>query len=355
MERLRQQPVGPEDARLGLHEAARAAVDRTQPVAQRAHRGALRARVERRVDAQAALVDALAAVLALEVLADLLEEVRCDRGRIAVQVQAQRLRLRGVGLLAADVLLRGHPVEHVVAAGERALGVVDRRQPGRVLGHAGDERRLGERQVLHRLAEQEAARRLDPVGAVAEVDLVAVEREDLLLGEVLLDLEGEDHLLDLPLVGLLRGQEQQPGELHRERGEALPAAAGAKVRERGARDAPRVDAEVLPEVLVLDRDDGVAQHGRDVAERHHHPLLDRELADQAAVARQHLRDDVRLEVLERGHLRQVALEGEEDAEQGAPDHGGHEERGHDDAAQCQDARRGRGRRHRSRLWRDERQ
>ena len=46
--------------------------------------------IERRVDPQAALVDALAAVLPLEVLAHLLEEVRRDRGRVLAQVQAER-------------------------------------------------------------------------------------------------------------------------------------------------------------------------------------------------------------------------------------------------------------------------
>ena len=78
------------------------------------------------------------------------------------------------------------------------------REAARALGEPGDQRRLGQGQVLDRLAEVEAARRLDPVVAVAEVDLVAVEGEDLLLREVLLDLEGEDDLLDLALVGLLR-------------------------------------------------------------------------------------------------------------------------------------------------------
>ena len=56
--------------------------------------------VERRVDAQAALVDALAAVLPLQVLAHLLEEVRGDRGRLPAQVQAERLALGRLGLLA---------------------------------------------------------------------------------------------------------------------------------------------------------------------------------------------------------------------------------------------------------------
>ena len=57
--------------------------------------------------------------------------------------------------------------------------------------------------------------------------------------------------------------------------------------------------------------------GRDVPEGDHDALLDRELAEHAAVGGEDLRDDVRLEVLERGDLGQVALEREEDAEEGA--------------------------------------
>ena len=92
--------------------------------------------------------------------------------------------------------------------GERALGVLEGGEARRVLGQAGHQRGLAQGQVLDRLAVEEPAGRLDPVVAVAEVHLVAVEGEDLFLGEVLLDLEGEDGLLDLPLVALLRGQEE---------------------------------------------------------------------------------------------------------------------------------------------------
>jgi hypothetical protein len=273
------------------------------------------------------------------------QEVRRDRGRVAPRQQPQRLGLGRLRLLAADVLLLGHAVEHVVPAQQRALRVLDRALADRALRGASDEGRLLERQVLHRLAVQEAAGRLDAVVAVPEVDLVAVEGEDLLLREVLLDLEGEDDLLDLALGGLLRREEQQPRELHRERREALAVAAGAQVGDRRPRHPPRVDPDVLPEVGVLDGHDGVAEHRRDVAELDHHALLDRELADHAAIVREHLRDDVRLELLERGDLGQVALEGQEDTEHGSAEDGGGEKGGHDDPAQRQDARRRRGRRH----------
>ena len=116
-----------------------------------------------------------------------------------------------------------------------------------------------------------------------------------------------------------------------------PRRPGAEVGEGRAGDAPGVDPDVLPEVLVLHRDDGVAQDGGDVPELDHHPLLDRELAEHAAVGGEDLRDDVGLEVLERRDLGQVALEGEEDADERPAEDGGREERGHHDAAQGQGA------------------
>src|SRR5438876_1189353 len=69
-----------------------------------------------------------------------------------------------------------------------------------------DERRFVERELLARFVEIEPRRRLDAVGAVAEVHLVAVDREDFLLGVPLLDLNREDDLAHLALEQLLLGQ-----------------------------------------------------------------------------------------------------------------------------------------------------
>ena len=188
--------------------------------------------IERGVHAQPALVDALAAVFALEVLAHLLQEVGGQRGRLAAQLQVQGLEPGPGRPPRRDVLLLRHAVQHVVAPLQGAVGVCMGGEAGRGSG-AGRRSRAASASVssLMRLAEQELAGGLHAVAAVAEVDLVAVEGEDLFLGEALLDLEGQDDLLDLPLVGLLGGEEQQPRELHGQRGEALALASGAEVGE----------------------------------------------------------------------------------------------------------------------------
>ncbi len=331
-----------EDRGLGLHESPGAPVHAAEALAQRLHGRPLHDGIEGRVDPEAPLVDALAPVLLLEILADRLQEVGGDRRRLATDVEAEGELLGGGRLLGGDVLLLRHAVQDVVAALEGVVGVFHRGEAGGVLGKAGQEGGFGQGQGLDRPPEQELALRLHPVVAVAEVDLIAVEGEDLLLGEVLLDLEGEDDLLDLPLGSLLGREEEQPRELHGEGGEALAVAAGAEVGEGGSRHAPHVDPDVLPEVRILHGDDRVAQDGRDVREGHHHALLDRELAEDRAVGREHLGDDVRLVVLEGGDLGQIALEGEEDPQQGSAQDGRREEGGDGGAAQGQNPGRGEG-------------
>jgi len=98
---------------------------------------------------------------------------------------------------------------------------------------------------------------------------------------------------------------------------ALAVAAGAEVGEGRPRHPPGVDPDVLPEVGVLHRHDRVAEHGRDVLEAHDHALLYGESPSRTRRPRRP-GDDIGLEVLEGGDLGEVALEGEEDAEQGAP-------------------------------------
>ena len=67
----------------------------------------------------------------------------------------------------------------------------------RGLGQPGQERRLGQGQVLGVLAEVDLGGGLDAVGVVPVVDRVEVEPKDVVLGEALLDLGGQDRLLDL--------------------------------------------------------------------------------------------------------------------------------------------------------------
>ena len=224
------------------------------------------------------------------------------------------------------------PLQHDVAALGGAPHVDERALPLRRLEDAGDERRFVERQLLVRLVEIEPRRRLDTVGAVAEVHLIAVDREDFLLGVPLLDLNREDDLAHLALEQLLLGQAEVievARHLLRERARALVAAPFDDVGGRRGEDAPDVDAEVLVEFGVLGRDDRVAQQRVDVVVADDHAPLRRELADHLAARRVHARDRARRVVVQRRDGGQVAGVGEHDAAEDAEHRRDDEE--HDDA------------------------
>jgi hypothetical protein len=62
-------------------------------------------------------------------------------------VEAQRLPGRRAGVGLGDVADLDHPLEHLVAAGERRLRVVDRVVRRRVLHQPGQQRRLRQREL----------------------------------------------------------------------------------------------------------------------------------------------------------------------------------------------------------------
>jgi hypothetical protein len=122
--------------------------------------------------------------------------------------------------------------------------------------------------LLQRLAEIDLRRGGEAVGALAEVDLVDVDLENLVLGEVVLDLEGEQRLVDLARQGLLAGQEEIARHLHGDGAGALALAATGEVGVGGAQHAERVDAGMLVEALVLGREDGLLHRRRHVLDAH---------------------------------------------------------------------------------------
>ena len=149
----------------------------------------------------------------------------------------------------------------------RRGGVVHRREPHRRLDHARERRRLAEGEVLHALAEVEAARLLDAVAEVAEVDLVQVQEEDLVLREVLLEARREDELLHLALHAPVALEQER---LHHLLGDGRAAALHAADEEPlhdAARDGEVVHALVLVEVGVLGREHRLPEHQRDLLER----------------------------------------------------------------------------------------
>jgi hypothetical protein len=279
-------------------------------------------------------------------LAHFLDEERRDAWRLRrLAARDDRLLLGFVGLRLRDVPFVGHPLQHDVAPGDRALHVDVRALALGKLKQTGDQRRFLEGELLVRLVEVQPRRRLDPVGAVREIHLVAVDREDLLFRVPLLDLNREDDFLDLPLQRLgkalltLGGEPelvfQVAGQLLRQRAGALRPAALEDVDRAGHGDAPDVDAEVAIELGVLGRDNPLTEQRVDVIVPDDDPPLRRELADHLAVRGVDARDRAGRVVVEHRDARQIACVREQHPAQDAEHPRDHEER--DDAGIPSDA------------------
>src|SRR5690606_31582394 len=149
----------------------------------------------------------------------------------------------------------------------------------------------------HVLAEVLAGRGLDAVGVAAEVDGVQVELEDLVLGVLVLQLQRDEQLLELPAhrpvvrvgVVVLRQLLRDRGPAARPPGQVVPHRAGRALdREAG----------VAVEAAVLRRQHRVADVRRDLVELDALPLL----ADPADLGAVGVVEDRRL-VLDARHGR----------------------------------------------------
>ena len=162
------------------------------------------------------------------------------------------------------------------------------------------------RDVLQLLAEVDLRRRREAVRALAQVDLVHVELEDLVLGQGLFDLPGQQRFVDLALQGLFAGQEEVARHLLRDGRGALARAAG-QVVQRGAHDADVVDAAMLVEAVVLDRQHRLFHDLRDVLDAHQVAPLLAEFADQHVVGGKDPQRNLRPVVGQRIERRQVRI------------------------------------------------
>ena len=154
-----------------------------------------------------------------------------------------------------------------MAARASAVEIGPGRQCRRRARESGNQRALGEVQLLRRPTEQLPRHRLHAVDAGAQVDPVQIELEYLILAELPVDHHRQRRFAQLPAVGFLVRQEQRPGELLRHRASALHRSRRAQVPDHGAAERNRIDAGVRVKPVVLDRDEGVLEVLGDLAQR----------------------------------------------------------------------------------------
>jgi hypothetical protein len=180
-------------------------------------------------------------------------------------------------------------------------GIEDRGRPQQARQHG----RLVGRHLRGRLAEELARRRVDPIGAGAEIDPVEIQRQDLVLGEIALQPQGQQHLLALAAQGAGRCQEYVLSQLLGDGAAALGQAPVAQVDVGGAREADEVEPEMAVEAPVLGGQHGLRQVARQVLQLHRGAVEVAIGGDHLAVLRQERDARLFADLVEAADVRQV--------------------------------------------------
>ena len=227
------------------------------------------------------------------------------RQEARIDVERLLARLLRIGRLHHAV--GGHTVEHVVAARDRGVTIAERVQRARRLRQRREVSRFRQRQLVDRLAIVVQRRGGDAVVTQAEIDLVEIEFEDLVLRISRLDPEREQHFANLTLERALVGQKEVLGDLLRDGRGALHAAIALDQDHGRADDAFRIDTGVAVEILVFRRDESILDQRRDRLDRQEQTALARIFGQDTAVARMHAGHHRGFVVTELGVVRQVLL------------------------------------------------
>ena len=252
-------------------------------------------RVKRREDVQPAHLQLVGRVIARQLAThDVDERRKIAGGTVEPAGHGDRRGDRGVAARRVDQRRVGHHAENAVAPLAHAL-----REPLRLVirrpAHDRHQHRdlcgvqLAERAREIVLAGEPEA--VDCARAIlAEVDLVDVGGEDLVLRIAQLQQHGHDRLAELAPEAALVGQEIALDELLRQRAAALADAAGTDVGDRRTQHGTHIDAEVAVEAPVLDQSQRVAQQRRNGIGRQYLAILavrGEDAADDERIEAQH--------------------------------------------------------------------
>ena len=235
------------------------------------------------------------------------------------RVDAARNRrvIRGLALGLVDLARLDHATQHVCATRVRLLDARCRVVARGRSRQAGDQRRLGQRQVPDLLVEVDLGGGADAVGSLPQEDPVQVLGQDLLLGELVLEAQGEEHLVQLATKCPLGREQRIARELHRNGAPALANAACRQVRGHRPHQPLPVHARMLEETIVFGRQEGVDEHLWDFGGRDRYAALLADLRDQQSVARVHRERQLHAQVAELRRFRQFGFQvlvGARDAE-----------------------------------------
>ena len=182
------------------------------------------------------------------------------------------MEIRFLGSLCiglGNIAVLGHLVQYDALA---VLGRFQAPEGGvvvRAVRKPGQHGTLGQGEVFHVFAEVHLGRCLDAVASLAEVNLVHVHFQDLFLGVLVFNLQGQYHFQQFSLQGLFLGEEGISCQLLGDGGTALAGGVvGNHIGPYGAENAPGVYAVMLIEAHIFCCHKGILQVLRNLGDRH---------------------------------------------------------------------------------------
>ena len=178
--------------------------------------------------------------------------------------------------------------EHQQLTSTGALPVGDGVGKCGVLRQPGQEGALGHGQLVQRLAQIHLCRRTETVGTVPQVNLVHVELQDVVLGQLSFHAPGQQRLFEFALQRAARGQKEVARNLLGDGGRTLRPACRqthriAGVHQHRTGHAQPVHALMLTKPGVFDGKHSVLQLLRHVANRNKNPPLSPKLGQLHAI------------------------------------------------------------------------
>ena len=180
-----------------------------------------------------------------------------------------------------------HAPQHPFLALARSGCVGHRVGVNGVLRQAREHGDLGRGQRGQWLAEVHLRGGAKAVGALAQVDLVEVQLQDLVLAELPFQLHRDQRFLDLAFTRAAGAEEKGARHLLGDGGSTLRRAA-FEVGPGGAHQAAQADAAMFVKARVFHREHGLLQGLRHLCDRQVQTPFAAELGNLHAVGRQHL-------------------------------------------------------------------
>ena len=187
--------------------------------------------------------------------------------------QHQRFCRRFVPGLLVDHAFFQHDVENIVSSGTVVLGA----DVGRVIAGSLDAGRqragLRQGQIPRVHAEISLSRRLNAVGTVAEIDVVQIHGQNVVLAHAAFQLPCQPDFLGLSGKGLLRAQMALTDQLHGDGAGPLRVAAFPDVGRQRAEEPHHVHAVVTVKAQVFRRQKYVPRLLWNIVKGDHYPVL----------------------------------------------------------------------------------